>query len=157
MARLGLAVILLISMVGCSFAGEWNANNFTALWKACEKGSPSLFAKELGKLRERFSDQADSMPRKDGVFIDEEFAETGEILFPSRLPDDYPFRESYKECWVPLFVLEKQIEGNSSARPREDARRWQNCIGSDYRDTPPLVARKLRQCLIQLHLLPPKK
>lgn len=155
MIRLGLSLIFLLSMVGVCPAGEWNPNNFKALWKACEKGSHSQFVEELDKLEDRFSAQVGKKRRitEYGSFTDDEFVETGKILFPDLLPDDYPFRRIWKECWPPLLFLRRQIEENKEARPIEEAEEWHSCINLGYGNKPPLVAKKLKKCLIQLRLL----
>ena len=112
------------------------------------------FIKEMEKLQLKFIEEMKRQPKHEsGGFVSDTFAETGRILFAGQLPDDYPFVHSHRRCWSSLSEVEDYIEEKRPERAKRSAHYWDDCIEDGYRDTPPRVAKRLRECFVNMGLL----
>jgi hypothetical protein len=151
---------------------SWDPDNFTPLWQSCKRNSIRTFGKESDRLEMKYHDEMSRQPKDEeiGLFAPETskaFIEAGMILFPGSLPDDYPLRILAVKCGGEFCFMQLEIGRNADKRTwptpkdwnglKHAAEYWDICIGSSYRDTPPPVAKQLRECFVNMGLLKKKK
>jgi hypothetical protein len=139
---------------------SWDPDNFTLLWQSCKRNSMRTFFKQLDQLGDKYSEEMTRQPRDEESerFASESYDETGRILFASRLPQDYPFRDIFSECWTSLYGMRVSIvQDNNIKFAREAADLWKTCIGASYRKDWPPVAKRLEECFTNMGLLDKRK